>query len=42
MKTYTKGTTSMTSHNGCVQTCSRLMVDTPCVTSGITTSAQIR
>ena len=38
--TNTKGTTSISNHKGWVQTCSRLMTDTPCVTSGMTTSAQ--
>ena len=40
--TTTNGTTSINSHKGCVHTCSRLIADTPWVTSGITTKAQIR
>ena len=37
-----KGTTSITSQTGCVQACSRLIADTPCVTSGMTASEQNR
>jgi hypothetical protein len=41
-KTKPKGTTSIKSQSGWVQSCKRLMADTPWVTSGITTRAQIR
>ena len=40
--TAANGTTIITSHSGWVHTWKRLMADTPCVTSGITTTAQIR
>jgi len=38
--TATNGRTSSASHSGCVQSCSREISVTPCVTSGITITAE--